>query len=257
MSDYKEFIVKETFKKVALSHYGYDGGNIKSQIWFSGLEWGGGISPTELSKHLLRGAIVKPPSCEGLEDRRQYLSYPFDRKLLKILAAAIGQPTADYKKMVEDGVGAYSQNGPMFKLNLYPVSFKTTCDSYWTREFYDLTGFPTKELYRAWIQTHRFQFFNELVVKHKPQVIVCCGTSYIRDFLMAFGGVETIYSQPIAHLKLKGKSDVRVFESKISPSTKIIVTPFFGNRYGINKDEECDKIGKFISSFFSESNLAA
>ena len=32
--------VKDGFSKLALSHYGYDGGNLGSEIWFSGIEWG-------------------------------------------------------------------------------------------------------------------------------------------------------------------------------------------------------------------------
>ncbi|TNF28710.1 MAG: hypothetical protein EP319_08470 [Deltaproteobacteria bacterium] len=239
--------VNEDFKNLALSHYGYDGGNLESDLWFSGIEWGGGINVNELKKDIQKAPFLVP-FVDDLNGRKKYLKYQFDRKLLKILVTALGKNVTDYHKEVLPSSGAYSSTGPMFKLNLYPISFKNTSPEHWTKEIYDLTGFPTKELYMGWIQQERFEFFNNLVKEHKPKVIVCAGISFKKDFLLAYGGIDSVFDKPIHKLKLGNKkSPVEVYESRITNDTKLVITPFFGNRYGINRNDECEKIGNYIS----------
>ena len=51
---------------------------------------------------------------------------------------------------------------------------------------------------------------------------------------------------------LEGKSSIEVFECPLKEGCKIIVSPFLGNRYGINKDSECEAIGDLISECLKE-----
>ncbi|OUR95744.1 hypothetical protein A9Q84_14680 [Halobacteriovorax marinus] len=249
INEIEEIKINEEFKDLALSHYGYDGGNLKSDIWFSGLEWGGGIDLEELILDIKKGALVIPNSVDTLEERKRFLKYPFDRKILKILSYILDHGVSNYRKMINEDISAYSSQGPIMKFNLYPISFKNTSPEFWSEAFYHLTGFPTKELYMAWVQINRFKFFNKLVTDNNPKIIVCAGTSYKKDFLMAFGGIDSLFMKPEKTMILEGKSNVEVYKSSLSSNCRLIITPFFGNRYGINKDVECEKIGDLIKNY--------
>lgn len=243
------FKVKSDFENLALSHYGYDGGNLNSSFWVSGIEWGGGITPSQLKIDIENGPILNPKSVEKHSDREVYLKYKFDTIWLKILSRTLGFEVADYKKMISDDINALSSSGPMMKFNLYPISFKDTSPEYWNSDFYELTGFPTKELYVGWIQENRFQMFNKLVIENKPKVILCSGITFKKDFLLAFGGVKSIFSIPIETISMQENKTIFVYDSQLSKNTKIIITPFFGSVYGIKSNEQCEAVGNLIRKF--------
>lgn len=250
------FKVNREFEKLALSHYGYDGGNLKAPLWVSGIEWGGGVKISELVSDISKGPILTPHSVESISDRNKYLNYVFDRIWLKVLSKSLGYEVSDYKKMINDDIRALSSSGPVMKFNLYPISFKDTSFENWSRDFYEVTGFPTKELYMAWVQSHRFKFFNELVSQYKPDVILCSGVTFLRDFLLAFGGVESLFSTPVDKVKLSDKKELYVYQSAISSNTKIYVVPFFGSIHGTKKDSECDLIGELLQKKLVSRNAA-
>lgn len=242
--------VNVNFKKLALSHYGYDGGNLKADIWFSGLEWGGGMSPDELRKDIAEGVPEGSPSSDDLLYRKRYLKFPFDRKILKILASSLDRSTSEYKNMIAEDIKAYASDGAIFKFNLYPISFKNTSPEFWNEDFFQITGFPTKEQYISWVQLNRFPIFNNLVKENKPKVIVCSGTTFKKDFLMAFGGVASLFQSPKKY-PVNGKSDIEVYKSSLISDCYIVVTPFFGGRYGLSKNEECEFVGKLVRKYQS------
>lgn len=240
------FEVKKDFAKLALSHYGYDGGNINSSFWISGIEWGGGISPEELKKDILNGPIESPRSTEEIKERERYLKYKFDSIWLKILASSLGDEVSNFRKLVGEETRALTSTGPMMKFNLYPISFKDTSTGYWTKDFYELTGFPTKELYMAWVQANRFPLFNKYVEKFQPNVILCSGVLFKRDFLLAFGGIKSLFFEPIEEFEISEKKKVHVFQSSLSVKTKIVMAPFFGSIHGTKSDEECRRLGTYL-----------
>jgi len=250
------FKVNTEFEKLALSHYGYDGGNLNAPLWVSGIEWGGGVNISELVSDIKKGPVLVPRTVESSLDRNKYLNYVFDRIWLKVLSKSLGCEVSDYKKMINDDVGALSSSGPVMKLNLYPISFKDTSYENWSRDFYEVTGFPTKELYMAWVQSHRFNFFNELVSEYKPDAILCSGVTFRRDFLLAFGGVESLFSTPVEKVKLSEKKELYIYQSSISPTTKIYVVPFFGSIHGTKKDSECEIIGELLQKKLVSRNAA-
>lgn len=240
------FKATQKFEELALSHYGYDGGNLKAPLWVSGIEWGGGVKADELTQDIVKGPLSEPNSVEKIESREKYLNYPFDRIWLKVLSKSLGYEVGDYKKMVIQDIGALSSSGPVMKFNLYPISFKNTSYEHWNKELFKITGFPTKELYMAWVQNYRFKFFNELVGKYRPKVILCSGITFSRDFLLAFGGVESLFAEPLDRVNLSDKKELHIYQSAISDETKIFIVPFFGSIHGTKKDEECEVIGNLV-----------
>lgn len=250
------FKVNAEFEKLALSHYGYDGGNLNARLWVSGIEWGGGVNIPELVSDIKKGPVLVPHSVEKNVDRHKYLNYVFDRIWLKVLSKSLGYEVGEYKKMINDDVAALSSSGPVMKFNLYPISFKDTSFENWNRDFYQVTGFPTKELYMAWVQSNRFKFFNELVHEFQPEVILCSGITFSRDFLLAFGGVESLFSDPIEKVSLSEKKEMLIYQSAISSATKIYLVPFFGSIHGTKKDSECEIIGKLLKENLNSQNAA-
>lgn len=242
------FEVNDSFKKLALSHYGYDGGNLQSSFWISGIEWGGGIKAEELEHDIKKGPVVYARSTDLLSERLQYTKYNFDRVWLKILAKVLGHNISDFRKMIDEETKALTANGPMMKFNLYPISFKNTSSEQWNRDLYQLTGFPTKELYIAWVQTYRFKFFNDLVKQYSPKIVLCSGTTFKRDFLLAFGGIESLFATPLEKIQISESKDVLVYQSALSSNTKICIAPFFGSIHGTKSDEECNVLGSFLRS---------
>ncbi len=236
------------FKKLALSHYGYDGGNLKSSLWISGLEWGVGITPERLSEDIQKGELSKPLCWDKFEDRENYLKVSFDRVWMKIFINALGHETKEYRNIIKDPYNALASNGIAMKFNLYPIAFKNTASSNWSWDFYRCTGFPTKELYIAWVQKNRFLFFNDLVKEYNPKIILCSGISYYKDYLMAFGGIEALFSEPEDIVTIAGNKQMFVYASKLSRQARICIVPFFGGISGIKSDEECRIIGNYIRS---------
>lgn len=240
------FEINEDFKKIALSHYGYDGGNLDSNFWISGLEWGGGISISELEKDILNGVMHTPNSIENLAEREKYLKYKFDVIWMKILSKAKGLQVDDYRKMVNEDYRVLSSQGPVMKLNLYPISFKNTSSDFWNKEFYKITGFPTKELYIAWIQGQRFKMFNDLIIKHGPRVVLCSGITYKNDFLLAYGGLESLFARPKEEIIISSNKKILIYDSCLSENTKLYIVPFLGSVNGIKSNLECEELGELI-----------
>lgn len=248
------YTIKKEFEDLALSHYGYDGGNLDAKFWISGIEWGEGVTPEKLLADIAKGPNIDPLHFENLEDRKKYLNYKFDRIWMKVLSHASGKEVESYKDVIDGDTKALTKNGKVMKLNLYPISFKTTSSDLWTREFYEITGFPTKELYLGWVKTYRFAKFNEMVVAKKPRVILCSGTSVRRDFLLAYGGVEALFSDPIEEIEFSKNKKGHVYNSHLSVNTKIIIVPFFNSVHGVTSNEECKVLGKKVGEYLFENN---
>jgi len=240
------FTANTAFSALAMSHYGHDGGNLAAPLWVSGIEWGGGISPVQLLADIRNGPREAPRSTVLQSERDKYAKYNFDRVWLKLLARSLGHSVTDYRNMLSEEVGALTATGPILKLNLYPISFKNTYAGNWSKEFYELTGFPTKELYMAWVQTNRFKFFNDLVAKHRPKIIVCSGSSYKRDYLLAFGGIDSLFSEPKQKILLSTSKEVLIYPSSLASQTEIYIVPFFGGIHGIKSDAECEELGTLL-----------
>jgi len=96
---------------------------------------------------------------------------------------------AIHEKKVEDYKEVARYTGDeLFKLNLYPIAFDSTDLNHWHKYgLSKITGFENKYLFNTWCFFNRFPAYTNLRKKHKPDLIICTGVDYLRDFLIFFG----------------------------------------------------------------------
>ena len=78
----------------------------------------------------------------------------------------------------------------------------------------------------------RFDFFRNLRKEHKPKFVICTGITKMREFGLAFG-----FPDDLEHFEVSvaGGQKRNCYRYSDGVST-LIVTPFFGGRYGMNSD---------------------
>lgn len=129
------------FERWALGFSGCDGGNPKGCVWLCGLEWGG-----DETKETFSFTDVSRPSAINPKDET-FLKYPYNWRAMKLLAALNGAPPTESYTDFFRRQSCFASNSDYFKLNLYPISFKTTSHSRWTKWLEKETGFATKQEY--------------------------------------------------------------------------------------------------------------
>ncbi|MBK8815085.1 MAG: hypothetical protein IPN42_06060 [Methylococcaceae bacterium] len=240
--------INPDFEKWAMGFSGCDGGNLNGSIWFCGIEWGGGSEEDWLKDSVSKFEYVIEPysiNDEDIEERKKELIPQYNAKLLKMYSVLLGKEAKDYKETAL----AYKylgKNGHIFKMNLYPIAFGDTKDDLWDFHHYKLTGFPTKTTYKAWCQINRFNKIREWLQENKPKAIICTGVTLHKEFLMAFCGFENIHEE-VKKLEKIIIDDRYFYWMAINNNQSFLfIIPFFGNPYGLNKDEQIINIGKKI-----------
>ena len=217
------------FQKWATGFSGCDGGNINGPIWFCGIEYGGGED-----KYDFKFDDVTSPSYVPEEKLWDHLKYQYNRKMAKIYAQICGRTPPEYYENARDR-GLMSADGDVFKMNLFPIAFPRDHNELWEEWIYNETGLPTKSIYRAWCQVHRFVKIQQWVSENSPKLIVATSVNYEADFMMAFGGVNTIYDKQ--SVENETILDRRLVWLPVnSGKTILAITPFLGYRYGLNSD---------------------
>ena len=232
--------VKDEFTKWAKGFSGCDGGNIDGPIWICGIEYGG-------NEELTFSDVSQPKYYSSDDDREKLIhgTQRYNVKALKLYSAILGHDVSSYRNVALENK-FLDKDSDLFKLNLYPIPFKKDKDDLWTREKYDQTGLPTKSIYRAWCQLYLFDEIRKWAKKHSPKLIIATGISYYNEFIMAFGGIDTVHN---AEIKKEKILDRELLWLKINDDRTILaITPFLGGRYGLNSDELLEQFGKDISN---------
>ena len=241
--------IKKQFETWAKGYSGIDGGQLKEKgHWFCGIEYGGqyGNLMEETKKK-----VDEIPSVDKNLIYKELLRNPFDQKVAKIYTVSMGVDINKWRSHCES-INFCTSSSNTFKLNIYPIACKNASEDLWTIEHFRATGFPTKSLYKAWCQQHRFPMFKNLREKYNPEIIICVGASYCREFLLAFGGEDYVFSEPVASKKIQiSNSTHYVHEFKIA-QTKLFVLPFVGRPLNSNKD--LITTGEFIRESLSQNN---
>ena len=231
------------FDKLKDGFWGIDGGNINSDLWISGLEWGGENSSQLRTGNRdfidLNGMSVP---CKINFDMKSEGKSPFDQKTTKIILASKDEFTGINLKMVKDYIHNefYSPNGDFFKLNLFPLNCKNI--GLWTESQIEATGCSMKYQYFSYSIEYRFPFLRKLVIQYNPKIIVCYGSGYMKEFMLAFWGeVFSDFDQEEIALK---RSKMLILRRKDYPI--LVITPFPGRN--LSGDDDCIRIGKQIGS---------
>lgn len=247
-------MANENLKKWACSFSGCDGGNIKSDIWLCGIEWGYQGTEEEKENYYQEGlrceinkGEVKNP-CENFS-WKDSLTYTYGWNFAKLYKAIKGENIDDYKNI--------ENNEDLFRLNLYPIAFSSTDYKLWTK--YDLhktTGFEDKYLFNIWCFFNRFSFFSKIRKENNPELIICTGVDYLKDFLMCFSA-ENI---DIQTGNIKAKSDAnktkngRTYYWVKVDKTLLVVVPFLSGRYGLNSNHLLQEMGNKIKALLKNES---
>ena len=231
-------MITNQFKNTALSFAGCDGGNLNSDVWFCGLEWGGS-QRDELELPIDEAHL----SSWSDEDFGGAWTAQYNQKICWFLWYFLnlewnnGENSTTF---VERHHILYSEkeNGIGFKMNMLPIGFPNRNSIDWNETLQSLTGLSTFNEYREWCVVNRGEFFRKKQIsKYKPKVIVCTGISEVNHFVSFFTGEPNFTYSDNTNLKIAYAR----FED-----TLICVCPFFGGASGINSYEKMEILVKDI-----------
>lgn len=238
--------MNKDFEEWACSLSGCDGGNLAADIWFCGIEYGSAsANEGEYYKNLKEEIEKGKSSPETSYDWKLSLKYSYGRTLAKLYRAIKGgDPRIGYGDYISDNCNG----SEIFALNLYPIAFDSTSVEHWKANDLDkLIGFNEKHLYQTWCMLNRFPGIAKIREDRKPKLIVCAGVSYLREFLLCFGGWDKNHWIESADLEPKEKDTNpyirKYYWIKLSGGTTLVVVPFFSGRYGLNSDYLIGEMG--------------
>lgn len=239
-------------KEFLLSFAGCDGGDIgspeKQSIWICGIEWGGNNADAESVRKYFESNDWKV--IQGCNNCTEQLKYRYDQVMAKLLSAIKGGDysvenyrsfSQDHRLLEKDFPSGY------FKMNLYPLWFKSTDPKLWDPELETLLDFKDKDEYIRWCRRYRFPEINQWVNLYQPKLIICFGTSYEDDFNTAFSdGYKAFNTEEIDNLKLKWKRNEN--------GTIVTVLPFPNvARFGLTKNSTIQSFGEFLRKLLIEN----
>jgi len=252
-------MIDPKFKEWACSFSGCDGGDLKSDIWLCGIEWGfvndQGLTDEafELRKQqdyaeVLPAQIAKgayQPGAYHYFDPKRW-KFPYIRNIAKLLGVIKG---LDVYKL--DDIKNASESWSIFHMNLYPIAFPNESDALWDKyHLSEVTGLESKPIYRTWCLLQRFPWIAEQVKEHQPKLIIGTGVGYLTDFIVCCGGsgiVDDIHCEKIVGEESKSESSSRtLYWTKVNEKTTLVVAPFMTSRFGLNSNVLIEKFGKRI-----------
>jgi hypothetical protein len=214
---------------------GFDGGNIRSPLWFSGLEWGS--SDEKITANITRPTYsianfdVPYLSKEWKGKTPQFFKWQFDQKIAKLLCRVFDFE-GGYKEYMREKYCEVDSNE--FKVNLFPLPAPQI--DKWSAEHIELTKTRIKYHYQTYCAQYRFKLLHALVNEFKPKVIVCFGHGYMEEFKLAFWGEGSPASLTETKFKIGERNIISVLSS--NHATKLIVAPFLGRNLRANSDLE-------------------
>lgn len=222
------------------SFSGCDGGNLAAPYWICGIEWGDKVSEIEgplepiaqesCSWDQARRTDKPAPGEKSFEERS--ITWAYHQKVAKLLLSIHdlrqGKLRADidlgadrYKNYMRTDLYTSEAGGEAFKLNLYPFCSPSIDSPKAFRDLYQRS------------EHVRFPFLKEIRKKYKPKFVICTGKTKLREFILAFGFPDKPENFKIS---VAGGQQRDCYICSDGVST-LIVTPFFGGRYGMNSDK--------------------
>lgn len=257
----------DNFKKIATSFYGCDGGNLDSDFWFCGLEWGGDFGKDDKSTELETTAEYNPEEEQNrgyLPDDQQTIDFCQNVSWAKSFSNAhcnqynyticeflnefqnpkLESSLTDYEQfIIKNKILFNMKDGIGFKMNMFLLNSPKN-NSPWNERHEQITGFDNRKDYHNWcINGERAQFFQELIKQHQPKYLICTGISSDYEFFSFFGCDHST-------AQYSSNKDVKIVFSKVpNTSTNIIVVPFFGYyQYCINSHEKLQSLIQLIKA---------
>lgn len=250
MSKYKYLLEElEKIRNGDDSFLGCDGGNITSDIWFCGVEFGG--TPKEMNtyyknhvKYYIKDNL-KIPFRENYQG--SFLKSTFDRYLtvmyLTLFEGYNSDKIAD-STVIDDFLKnkLYDKNSKSFKLNLFPIAKK---DVSWDKEIEEEFNIQ-RDLYYSLILKKRAKFFKRIISKDKPKTIICFSPDNHSDyFINAFFNKQKNINYFWDTLNITGQ-DFKISVLKNKEITVIII-PFLGRgNKNLSSHEKVYKMTEYL-----------
>lgn len=225
----------EKIKKNGRSFLGIDGGNIHSDVWFCGLEFGSDLNKMEeyynsivqFNDKVTIFGLPTPYRKEAGGFKNSYYDRFLSAMYINIFEKDIlVENNANIKSRVDNILEnrLYNNNSEIFKLNLFPLGKK---DTSWKKEITDLTGVSKNEYYNS-IFNNRKAFLRELVNESNPKYIICTATNGMeKEFVNAFLNNHQNADFSCEYIKTKNNKEFKISKYKTNKTT-IIVIPFLG-----------------------------
>ncbi len=238
-------ISKVDFDSLIESWLGCDGGNRKANIWICGIEYGGGFDDIK--------ELITKESSKRIEDRfwdnefrerhPNYSAWPYHQKVAKFMLAVsqshdeLRISVENYKDYMREKL--YTENGDSFKLNLFPFSSPSVSDPRWKENYQTIC--TNRDEYYDRCRRKRFTKFSNLRKEHRPKVIIGTGITHNNYFLEAFGFRQ---DHEYKMWELSHNRRCRIYEDDLGV---LVVSPFFGGRYGMNRDGLLIELAKQVA----------
>lgn len=256
-------LFKEELKRIekdGRSFLGMDGGNIESDIWFCGIEFGGKLS--NMAEYYESTVNFKPAKEFDIpipyrKSAGKYENSPYDKRLAIMYFYLFSNENKVYGPInmlkINDILKEelYNFNSKIFKLNLYPLGKK---DTSWDNEITSLTGI-TKEKYYNDLFEKRKLFIKELVDKFLPKIIICTSTNGMEEeFVEAFLNENQKFNYSCEYFKTLSKKEFKI-SNYTTDTVSIIVIPFLG-RCNLNSYDDVIQMTNHLKvNYLNKLNL--
>ena len=208
----------------------------RPSIWLLGIEPGWSLTD---------GAAAEQQDAQRDEQLEKYsielqLTWPYNRKAFKLLAALEGLSTDEHVRFAESARPFERGSKGYFKANLFPEPFNNVGS--WGEAATEATGFASKAEYQNWQRSARFSVMRAWIEKCRPKLIIGTGLTHLDDFLAITATTEI----PAAHrFEVNGHSKrLHVATSGIVPVA--IVPHLTGGSHGLNSDEATRVAASYI-----------
>ena len=171
----------------------------------------------------------------------QQLTYTYNRKAFKLLAAIEGRNVADYRDFAEEkqpfvrGVPGY------FKGNLYPFACSNVNN--WPEDAARETGTTDKREYQDWCRMSRLPTLHTWVNEYQPRLFIGVGVTCRDEFSQAVFGARCAFTDHAFNVNGHRK---RAF-SRTEQGRTLAVVPHFSGANGLNSDESIQIVGRLIA----------
>lgn len=239
----------EKIKNGRDSFLGCDGGNIESNIWFCGVEFGG--TPNEMNTYykdhiqFYKKDNLQIPFRENYKGK--FMQSKFDRYLtamyLVLLEKLDFDKTIDSSKIDEFLANIlYHKNSKSFKLNLFPIAKK---DVSWDKEIEEKLNIERNQYYSS-IFNQRAKFFKKITSLYSPKTIICFSPANHSDYFIRafFNKKESLKFTYDYFIDRNNKEHlIKIIESS---RTKYLIIPFLGMG-NITNYEDVIKLSNFLN----------
>lgn len=230
--------VRELFEAWAVDPLeGGDGGDPGSpdnpSTWLMGIEHGD-------AKNLPQ----EPEVPRALRDYSidHQLTYGYNIKAFKLLAAIAGLPVERYEAFARQHQPFVPGQKGYYKGNLYPYPCQAL--DTWPPAAVAETGFSTKEEYVAWCDANRIPAIAQAVQLYRPRLFIGVGNSFAGAFSRAFFGAEV----PLQQYQFIEDGRLRRIQYAKHNGQVFVVVPHLNFRaYCLNSDSAIQTAGGFIA----------